>query len=67
MQFAVPFISESDSDVVFEANGELAKNASYSNNIQAYGRFSGSQSFSVTANFADSTVINRYVRIRFHK
>ncbi len=63
---AVPFLSESDSDVVFEANGDLAKNAFFKYNIQAYGRFTSAQNFSITANFADATV-NRYVIIRFHK
>ncbi len=62
----VPFIQVSDTDIVFEAKEELAKNASYINNIQDYTPHCGDASFSTIANFADSTV-DRYVIIRFHK
>ncbi len=66
----VPFIHESDTDVVFEAKEDLVKNASYENSISDKVRFcsdgTGEESFRATANFADSTV-NRYVIIRFHK
>jgi hypothetical protein len=62
----IPFISESDSDVVFEANGDLVKNASYSWDFRPWGRFTGAQYFDVTAIFSDSTV-KRSIIIRFHK
>ncbi|HET6401799.1 MAG TPA: PKD domain-containing protein, partial [Candidatus Kapabacteria bacterium] len=64
----VPFIRESDTDVVFEAKEDLAKNAYYENSISDKVRFcsdgQGDQSFRATANFADSTV-HRYIIIRF--
>jgi|GEM_PF-5316604 len=66
----VPFIRESETEVIFEAKEDLVKNAHYENSISDKVRFcsdgQGDQTFQATANFADSTV-HRYVMIRFHK
>lgn len=60
---SVPFISESDSDMVFEARGKFLENVS-DNSKLSY--FYGYPSVSSYADFTDA-IANPYVRIRFHK
>jgi hypothetical protein len=63
----VPFISSSDSDVVFEAYGMISQNGTYQSTI--YGRSIGGE---LTIQYKGSWVsanptFTPYIRIRFHK
>jgi hypothetical protein len=62
----VPFKQESDSDVVFEASGNLLRNASYNYSGSSNDRFLGNCSLQWYPIWTDMTA-NPYIIIRFHK
>ncbi|MFI5201727.1 MAG: PKD domain-containing protein [Candidatus Kapaibacterium sp.] len=61
---ALPFKTESDTDVVFEAAGDLTKNASFHSTFSTNLFTSDTQT--ISSDFTNSTV-DRHIIIRFHK